>query len=283
MSTFTNRATLGYNGGSVQSNVVTGEITDALTIAKTALANSYGSDPVTYVVGIVNESAGAYTGLVLTDDLGSYEAGGQTVYPFAYVDGTIGYFVNGAAQPAPAVDTSAGLTVSGLSVPAGGNAVIVYSVVATEYAPRGAGQGVTNTAVLSGGGRSFPMSASATLTASETTDLSIFKSVSPNVVTGGGTLTYTFLVQNNGTVAAGADYGVFISDLFDPVLQSVSVTLDGAPLSSPADYAYDEQTGQFSTVAGVITVPAATVEVDPVTGVYTVTPGSATLTVEGSI
>ena len=48
-------------------------------------------------------------------------------------------------------------------------------------------------------------------------------------------------------------------------------------------YTYDETTGAFSTVPGVITVPAATYTQDPVTGAYTATPGTATLVVTGTI
>ena len=54
-------------------------------------------------------------------------------------------------------------------------------------------------------------------------------------------------------------------------------------LASPTDYTYDEATALFSTVAGVLTVPAATYTQDSATGEYTITPGSVTLTVTGTI
>ena len=54
-------------------------------------------------------------------------------------------------------------------------------------------------------------------------------------------------------------------------------------LSAGTGYTYDEATGQFATVPGIITVPAATYTQDPVTGEYTTTPGLATLTVTGTI
>ena len=62
-----------------------------------------------------------------------------------------------------------------------------------------------------------------------------------------------------------------------------SVTLNGTALAQGTGYTYDETTGAFSTVPGVITVPAATYTQDPVTGIYTGTPGLATLTVTGTI
>ena len=60
------------------------------------------------------------------------------------------------------------------------------------------------------------------------------------------------------------------------------VTLNGAPLALGTGYTYDETTGQFATVPGVITVPAATFTQDP-TGAYTAAPGLTTLIVTGTI
>lgn len=85
MASFTNQAHLSYNGRSVASNVVTGQMLSPLTLTKTAVVDTYApTDTVTYVITIVNSGATAYTDLTLTDDLGAYAAGGQTVYPLSY-------------------------------------------------------------------------------------------------------------------------------------------------------------------------------------------------------
>ena len=77
MASFTNMATLSYNGSQINSNVVTGELQDALTVTKTAVSGSYRpGDTVTYVVTLTNTGT-ALTGLTLTDDLGGYTAGGR--------------------------------------------------------------------------------------------------------------------------------------------------------------------------------------------------------------
>ena len=71
MASFTNMATLSYNGSQINSNVVTGELRDALTITKTAVSGGYRpGDTVTYVVTLSNTGTAALTGLTLTDDLG---------------------------------------------------------------------------------------------------------------------------------------------------------------------------------------------------------------------
>ena len=75
MASFTNMATLSYNGSQINSNVVTGELRDALTITKTAVSGGYRpGDTVTYVVTLSNTGTAALTGLTLTDDLGGSTA-----------------------------------------------------------------------------------------------------------------------------------------------------------------------------------------------------------------
>ena len=72
MATFTNQATLRYNGNIINSNVTTGELLEVLSATKTAVLDNYtqGSE-VTYVVQIVNSGTIAFSGLTITDDLGA--------------------------------------------------------------------------------------------------------------------------------------------------------------------------------------------------------------------
>ena len=53
-------------------------------------------------------------------------------------------------QPKPTVAAGAPLTVSGLNIPAGGNALLVYETKPTEYAPMAEESEITNTATISG-------------------------------------------------------------------------------------------------------------------------------------
>lgn len=117
--------------------MVTGELLDALTVTKTAVSGSYRpGDTVTYVVTLTNTGT-ALTGLTLTDDLGGYTAGGQTVYPLAYEAGTLHYYTGGTEQTAPAVTAGPPMTVTGVTIPAGGNVTLVYQARVTEFAPPG--------------------------------------------------------------------------------------------------------------------------------------------------
>ena len=61
MATFYNQAILSYNNSVTNSNIVTGELLEVLTAAKTAVQGSYRvGDDVTYVISIVNSGAIAY-------------------------------------------------------------------------------------------------------------------------------------------------------------------------------------------------------------------------------
>ena len=284
MASFSNQATLRYNGLTVSSNVVTGQMLSPLSLTKTAVEEVYApGDTVSYAISLVNDGSVTYDGLTLADDLGGYEVGTGTAYPLAYVADSIRYFINGVPQPAPAVTPGPPLSVTGLSVPAGGNAMLVYETEVTAAAPLLAGSQITNTATLSGPGLTAPQTAQATLNVETGAELSVVKSLSPATVAPNGQLSYTFTIQNSGNEAAGADAKVAISDLFDPILKDLSVSLDGQPLARNTGYSYNQSSGQFDTVPGVITVPAAAYAQTASTGDWIVTPGEAVLTVTGTV
>ena len=123
MAAFTNQATLSYNRGTTTSNVVTGELVEVLSASKTAVTDSYEpGGKITYIVSVVNSGTTGYTGLTLTDNLGSYTVGTSTFVPLDYVDGSLHYYIGGTEQAAPTVTAGPPMTVTGISVPAGGNA-----------------------------------------------------------------------------------------------------------------------------------------------------------------
>lgn len=283
MPTFTNQATLSYNAGVANSNIVTGEIIQVLSATKTVLDSGYRpGDPVTYIVTLVNSGTAPYNGLTVTDDLGAYTLGSTTVYPLDY-SGNVNYYVNGTLQPEPAVTQGPPLVFSGISVPAGGNALLIYQATPNGFAPLGVESEITNTATVNGAGLTAPITASATLAGNTEPQLSIAKTLSPTTVSENGTITYTFLIENRGATAAEVTDNLSVTDTFDPILSNLTVTLNGVTLASPADYTYDAATGLFTTVPGRITVPAATFTQDPVTGAYTTVPGTAILQVTGTV
>ena len=284
MATFTNQATLTYNNTVTNSNIATGELTEALSVTKTAVVDRYNeSDRVTYVVSIVNSGEASLTGLVLTDTLGAYAYGTGTLYPLTYVDGSVLYYVNGVLQAAPTVTGESPLVISGISVPAGGNAAVIYEAVTNEFAPLAAESTIVNTATVTGNGVATPVTDTETIEVAETPRLTIAKSISPTVVTSGQIVTYTFLIQNYGNTPAAAADNAVITDTFDPRLSNITVKYNGADWTVGTNYTYDTATGLFRTVAGQITVPAATYTRDAVTGAVTTTPGTATVTVSGTI
>lgn len=280
MAQFTNQAVLSYGGIVTTSNVVTGEVVGVLSVTKTAVGTEYtAGGTVTYVVGVTNSGAAPVTGLTLTDDLGAYEEEGATYVPLSYADGSVKLFTNGVPGAAPAAAAGDTLVFSGITVPAGGNVILVYETNVTSQAPLFSGSTVTNT--VTAGGVTDPVSAEATVTVAEGPVLSINKALSPASVTENGTLTYTFTVTNTGNGAADASVGAVITDTFDPILTGLDVNVNGTE-KAITDYTYDETTGEFSTAPGVLTVPAATYGRDP-DGNITVTPGVTVMTVTGTV
>ena len=283
MAIFTNRATLSYNGNTVNSNTVTGNLIDVLAVTKTAVGGSYSAnDTVTYIVSITNSGAVPFTGVTVADNLGEYTFEGATLTPLDYTEGSVVYFQNGILQTPPSVISENPLTFAGITVPAGGNVILVYETTTNNFAPLDEQSTIVNEVTVNATGLSTPIVAEETVTVTTEPQLSITKALSPTDVTENSEITYTFTLQNTGNTAADATDDVVITDTFDPILSDISVTVNGVTLP-PASYTYNETTGEFSTLPGVITVPAATYEQDPETGNIIVTPGVTTITVTGTI
>lgn len=285
MAVFYNQATLSYSGGVASSNIITGEITEVLSAQKTALLPTYsqGEDTV-FVVSIVNSGTTSFTGLTLTDDLGSYPFGdpAQNLIPLTYAENSVQYYVNGVLQASPAVTGTSPLIISGISVPAGGNAVIIYAAAANSFAPLGEGASVTNTVTISGTDKALPITAQETIYPADAPVLSITKSLDPVAVPENGELSYTFVIQNTGGSPATELDNIVFRDVFDPVITISSVTFEGTAWASPGSYSYNSTTGEFVSAAGQITVPAATFTQNPDTGEWAVQPGTATLIIKGT-
>lgn len=283
MAVFTNTATLSYNNNVINSNTVTGELQEVLSLTKLPVADTYSAgDTVGYIVSVVNSGTTAFTNLTLTDNLGEYIYNSATLYPLSYISGSLKYYINGAIQTAPEVAAGPPLSVSGITVPAGGNATIIYQAKVNEYAPLDIEAQIENTVTITGRGISTPLSDTAVISAAAAGDLSITKSICPSVITENGVLTYTFTVQNYGNTAITAADNAVITDSFDPILSDLTVKFNGTAWNSETDYTYDAATGAFATVAGRLTVPAATYRRDT-NGKLILTPGVSILTVTGTV
>lgn len=285
MATFYNRATLSYNGTVKSSNITSGEIIEVLSAEKSAVSESYsqGSENV-YLISLVNTGSTCYSGLTVTDDLGAYSFGEENgmVVPLTYREGSLIYYVNGVRQPAPEVTGSSPLTITGINVPAGGNALIVYAASANSCAPMGNEAVITNTAVISGAGFES-ITALADVSYMDGIDLTISKSLSPAAVEENGEVTYTFIIRNFGTAPAEAGDNVIFTDIFTPSLNGITAEFNGAPWVSGENYTYDPCSGEFNSLAGQLTVPAASFTQDEATGEWSAQAGSSALVIKGRI
>ena len=283
MAIFNNFATLSYSGGTTNSNTVTGEILNTLSSTKIAVVEDYSvKDNKTYVITLLNSSSAPLNNISITDDLGGYLFNGSTIYPLSYTAGSVQLYINGVLQTAPAVSSGPPLEFSQITIPAGGNAILIYEAVVTAYAPLAAGDTITNTAVITASGLSSPITVTETISTENRSDLTISKSVCPSVVSENESLTYTFVIENHGNTPAVATDNVILTDTFDPVLDPITVSLNGTTWTEGVSYTYNRTTGLFTTIAGQITVPAATYT-QATDGTWIVTPGTTSLTVTGTV
>ena len=285
MATFYNQATLSYGGNVVNSNTTEAELLSGLQLTKTPITANYtAGGNVVYATTLNNMGSVAYNGLTVTDNLGAYTLpGGGTAIPLTYVDGSILYYLNGVLQPAPTVETTGNLTIQNIDLPASSIATFIYEVKANSTAPIAAGSTITNTVTTNGGAGVGEITASAVVTVEEEPALTIAKTACPAVLTDNQELTYTMVIQNLGNAPIVATDNVVINDTFNPILSNLTVELNGVALEQGVGYTYDSLTGVFATVAGVVTVPAATYVQSPETGTVNTTPGVTVLTVSGTI
>ena len=284
MATFQNQATLTYGGNVTTSNVVTGELQQAVSVAKYAVSDTYTQGEVlTYVISLVNSGTTPLTELTVTDNLGAYVLNGNDLVPLDYVADSLAYYVGGVLQPTPVIAATDPLVVTGITVPAGGNAFLVYQARVNEFASPAQGGSVTNTVTVTGTALPAPITASETVTSDSEAFLTIGKSLNPTTVSEGDRLTYTFVIQNFGNTPVVATDDAVVTDNFDPILSDLAVTFNGAAWTEGVQYTYDDTTGAFATIPANITVPAATYTQNPATGAWSVVPGVSTLVVVGTV
>ena len=278
MAIFYNQATLIHNGQITNSNTTSADIQNALAITKTAIIGEYSENGnLAYILTVTNNRLTPVTNATLTDDLGAYVYGAGSLTPLEYVTDSLLYFVDGA----PSLGASASvvgniLEISGINVPAGFNAQLIYTVQTNEFAPLEIGSQITNTAALG------ELTATETVSVKEESRLTITKCVNPDSVSATGELTYTFILQNTGNAPAVATDDVRIVDTFDPALNITDVIFNADVWVEDTNYTYDQLSGEFATLAGQITVPAATFARSE-TGAIITTPGVSILTVRGTV
>ena len=285
MATFYNQATLSYNGTVTSSNITAGEIIEVLSADKYAVTPTYTTNSdLVYIISIINTGSSAVENVTITDDLGSYTFGEEstTVVPLTYNEGSASIYVNGVKQSAPTVTAFSALTITNITIPAGGNVLVVYSAKTNRYAPLGANASITNTAEISTNGQEN-ITVSETVTADTAIDLAVTKSLSPAEVEENGEVTYTFVIQNYGINAVTAADDVVFTDTFIPALSSLTAVFNNTPWTAGTNYNYSETTGLFTSLTGQMTVPPAQFTQDPTTGEWSVQPGISTLTIKGII
>lgn len=87
--------------------------------------------------------------------------------------------INGTLQPAPTVTAADGITITGVSIPSGGNAAFIYQADINDYAPLAAAGNVINTVRVTGAQLAAPLTATHTISTATVPNLSIVKGICP--------------------------------------------------------------------------------------------------------
>ncbi len=284
-----NQANIAYNYGAATgtaiSNIAIATLLDPLAVDKRALSETYrAGETVTYVLSAQNNGTTTLTGVTLSDNLGTYTTGTApatiTATPLTYAGNAL-LFVDGIfVREITGTPDANGVTFTIDSLAPGANANVVYNAIVNDFAPLTDASTINNTVSVTAAGILTPVTATETTTVENYADVRIQKDMSPDPVSDGDLITYTFTLTNDGNTAAT---DVVLTDTFNPAPANITVSVDGVVVPA-ANYTY---TGGVLTLpaggAYDITVPAATVTTDPTTGVVTRTPGTVVITVAGTI
>lgn len=283
-----NVATLRYNYGNVSgaeavSNVATASIQGQLTVNKNALDSSYSrGDELTYIISVTNSGSTAISNVTVTDNLGTFTpAGGAPRTPLSYI-GPAELYINGIPTATSLIvdsDEEGEVVFTVTSLPAGANAIIAYKVEVNEFADLSSGSAITNSATVEADNACESDSDEETLPVAEAAEIEIVKSMSPDPVACGDTITYTITLTNYGNLPAT---NVQLIDNLDPLPENIRVFVDGVETT---DFSVsDDGTLTLPTNTTEDTViPAATFTVDPETGEVTVVPSTIVVTITGTL
>ena len=284
MSTqITNRASLTYSYGckvcSTLSNTATTTLQGPLTVHKTALSSCYCGEPViTYVVSITNTTCSVLTGLTLSDDMGSYTAEDSCdcIAPIELC-GNAALYINGCYTFSPDACVGVNGTVFHLgNLGAADNAMLIYNVRPTDFFYPEQNACIRNTATVTADGISESACDTCCISVGCFADVSIVKTMSPDPVTCGDQITYTFRIYNYGNLPAE---NIILRDSFSPAPRISSVRVNGETVST-SSYTYDSV--NLNLPLDGVCVPAASYSRE-CGGRVVKTPGLTTVTVTGII
>ncbi len=287
MPTIENFATVSYTSGGVAatrtSNLAEIELDSSLSFSKTTLGSTYTANtPITNILSLTNSATTPVTNIVITDDLGTFTPDATELTPLTYVEPAL-LLINGqdaTAQLTVNTDTPGSLSFTIPSLAPGATANIVYNTLPNQFAALDAGSVINTTAALTSDSDCADGTATADITVASAADIDVVKTMSPNPVVCGDTVTYTIRVYNYGNTPAE---DVRLTDTFTPAPDNITVSRNGVILPE-TDYSYTDGTltAPIATAAGDV-VPAATFTRDTTTGIVTVVPGVVEYVITGTI
>lgn len=287
MSTqITNRAHLTYSYGncvgSAISNVARTTLHGPMTVSKHSLCECYhGQKCITFIVSITNTSSASLSNVVATDDLGAYsycECSEKAVPLSICCAGAL--LINGHyVSPIEALPCDEGAYFNVGCLASNDTAVIIYTADVTDGFYPNPCSGLTNGICVTADGICSPVHACCDISVERYADIRIIKSMSPDPVVCGDSISYNFTIYNYGNADAE---NVVLTDNFSPIPEIRSISINGV-IARSSDYSMNSGELVLPINGNIsINVPAATFSMST-EGTVNVIPGVTVVTVNGTV
>lgn len=285
MGKFVNQTQLTFGNNIIKSNIVEGEILEALIGNKVTLTDQYLFDSViTYFINLTNNSERDISSINIEDNLATYTINNNEYTPLDYIDGSSKLFINGKEeQNLDIVKNKHNVIFKNITLKKNQTITLVYQGKINSYAPLGENNIIINKAKINYPNMTDSLVLESQLCYSNKANIKLEKSIDKTVYKIGEKIKHVIKILNYGINDLSLINNLTIKETFSPIIKNIEVTYNGVKWTNGVNYSYNSTSGNFITLSNQIALFKAKITKNENTNQYNLIPSFATLIIEGNL
>lgn len=285
MGKFVNQTQLTFGNNIIKSNIVEGEILEALIGNKVTLTDQYLFDSViTYFINLTNNSEKDISSINIEDNLATYTINKNEYTPLDYIDGSSKLFIDGKEeQKIDIIKNKHNVIFKNITLKKNQTITLVYQGKINSYAPLGENNSIINKAKITYPNMTDSLVLESQLCYSNKANVKLEKSIDKTVYKSGEKIKHVIKILNYGINDLSLINNLTIKETFSPILKNIEVTYNGVKWTNGVNYSYNSASGNFITLSNQIALFKAKITKNENTNEYNLIPSFATLIIEGTI